>query len=248
MKKIFLLFLYLVASSNCIYMTNIGIDGLFVLTPEVNEESYFYIKAENYKSSGKIYLYCEDQHYNFKYNQLEICYTDENPKSDTAVENCKFKLINYSQKVLNSDNRDKYYYSFDYMDKDTSKLIFREYIIVHFKIRKAADGNSIFSVKTSTKDIYEEDKKNNVKKALSLIQIICIIISSILILGAIIGATIFFCRKRKKALEIQGYAAPQPNLAMPNNITYPLSPSIDDNSVNDPNTLIEKPSPVANPV
>ena len=134
------------------------------------------------------------------------------------------------------------------MDKDTSKPIFRDYIIVHFKIRKASDGNSIFSVKTSTKDIYEEDMKNNVNEALSLIHIICIIIVSMLILAAIIASTIFFCRKRKKALEIEGYAAPQPNLAMPNNITYPLSPPIEDNSIDDSNTFIEKPSPIANPV
>ena len=227
-----------------LYLYDICRNGLYVLTPEKNEQSYFYIMADKYKSTGKVYLYFEDQRYNFEYNQLEICYTDENPKSDTAVSNCEFKRIKYYQRILNSDRRDKYYYSFDYIDKDIRKPIFRDYVIVHFNIRKALDGMSIFSVKTSTNDIYEEDMKKGIKKILS---IIFIIIGSIIAL-ATIGLIIYFCCKKKKRIEIQGYPAPQPNLAISNPIDAPYVSPIPINPINDPNALFEKPSPLVNPV
>ena len=126
MKNFILLFSYLIASSNCIYMTYVGLNRLFELTPEENEESYFYLMANNYKSTGKVHLCFEDQRYNFESNQLEICYTDEKPFSDTVVSNCEFRKINYYQRILSSYSCDRYYYSFDYIDIDIRKHIFRD--------------------------------------------------------------------------------------------------------------------------
>ena len=115
MKKLALLLLCLIANSSCLYMTIVSPEQYHVLTPEVNEDSYFYLLTENFFSTAKVYLYFRDQRSHFKYNELEICYTDENPKSKTAVSNCRFRWINY-YRATTDKNGDKYYYSFEEND------------------------------------------------------------------------------------------------------------------------------------
>ena len=171
MKKLALLLLCLIANSSCLYMTIVSPEQYHVLTPEVNEDSYFYLLTENFFSTAKVYLYFRDQRSHFKYNELEICYTDENPKSKTAVSNCRFRWINY-YRATTDKNGDKYYYSFDYYDRYSIKQLYKKYIIVHFKTDKQYSQGPILTVKASTKDIYNEESNKDVQKFFSIIYVI----------------------------------------------------------------------------
>ena len=249
MKKLALLLLCLIANSSCLYMTIVSPEQYHVLTPEVNEDSYFYLLTENFFSTAKVYLYFRDQRSHFKYNELEICYTDENPKSKTAVSNCRFRWINY-YRATTDKNGDKYYYSFDYYDRYSFKQLYKKYIIVHFKTDKQYSQGPILTVKASTKDIYNEESNKDVQKIFSIIYVIFLLICPTIILVAIILSIIFccICCKNQRTVGMQGYPAPQPNMAFANPIIYPLAPPAGNYAINDPNALLQKPSPIVNPV
>ena len=212
-------------------MTIVGNDKYYVLTPEVDEDSYFYLYASSFKSTGKIYLYFEGQRSDFKYDQLQVCFTNENPTSITAVSNCKFNYINYYQRKTGKE-RDKYYYSFDYIDKYAPTTSNKKYIIVHFKTDRIPSRMPILTVKASSNDIYEEDMRKDVEKIFSIVFIIFIIICPIIFLVAMIIGIILCCTccKNKRTVGIQGYA-PQPNLELVNPIIHPLGPPVGNYSI-----------------
>ena len=86
MKTVYLLFILLIALTNCIqqitHYSSYSLD---------TKDNYFYLSTWSY-SSGYAYLYFEDRSYNLNYNSLEVCFTNTNPSS-SSISSCSFSKV-----------------------------------------------------------------------------------------------------------------------------------------------------------
>ena len=211
MNRLVLLLISLISTSSCRYMTSVGVDQMTVLSPGDDKESYFYLKADRYSQKGKVYLLVQDQGSGFEYDEIEICYTDEDPSSSNSVKNCDFKEISYYSKDKGDVDAKNYYYKFNNVNKKDN--IFRENIIVRFE-RKSKTNSGILTVKTSTVDIYKEKKGKDSRNSSPAFQIILICVGLLILLAAIITgiASVYSWYKKKKFFTPQLKEEQQPNL------------------------------------
>ena len=196
MEKILLLLIFLISTSICKQMATIGVHQLVRFSLEENKDIYFYIEADNFRASDRVYLLVEVQQFDYSDTNLQICYTDENPNSITFISNCEFRSINY-YKIDNSNSAINLYYQFP----NNGDNIITKYIIVHYDLHHAYNG--ILGFICSPKDIYKEDEDKsdiNTSNSESINYLIHFIILGFIIFGiSFIG--IYCKKKRLNAIE-----------------------------------------------
>ena len=186
------------------------------LTPEKTDTNYAYIKTEEFDYYEEIELTFTDNGTSFCYNELEICYTNEEPLNESTISNCTFKTITYFKKnrILNHlYNGTKYYYRFGIFE-DMDNKISKNYIIIHYRVNFEKKGNIYLNIM----NYYHSFKKDEPDNTLPIKDLITIIVMSIVIFLSIVSLVamcILNCRKSK---------ASHNNNIMENKIEYSLNP------------------------
>ena len=193
------IFFALILYSNCTNIfTKIEIDkgSMTSLNTSVNETTFFYITLEKSDIAGIIYFHITDNNYNLKFNNIQTCYTTREAELDSTIAHCDgdWKDLTPYEKIEDS-NPKEYFYKHAYIPHIDSR-----YLIVKYA-GENEDGE--LKAEGSLTDLYEKLKKI-VKKALSVLAIIGIVIGSLiggfLVLGCIC-ATVLSCINKDKTQE-----------------------------------------------
>ena len=182
MKVVFLLFLLLVSIKN--QMTSIDIDNAVNtrISPYCSK-SADYVYTSNIKDLNTIYFNFTDNRFDLD-SEMYVCYTDVNPFNYTYFPPCfhQAKISNYAQ-VVDEYGQKLYFYKYNsYTNK--------KYLIVHYR-GKYTSG--YLYVRFSYDDLYELF----IKKDLTVLEIIFIVIGSVAILIIIIVVIVRIKRKAK---------------------------------------------------
>ena len=207
MKLIYLLFISLIALSNCI-------------TPVIKEsktrltENSFYLIGASYYSGNNLFLDFEDRSYYLDYNYIQVCFTDTLPYD--GIPCSRLTNIKYAYRSsINSDTDLTYYFYYKYSDG--------KYIIVKFNRFSGHSGGNLY-VKASNNDTH--NLAALAAAALGIVTIVLIVIGSIIVLGVVITILICCCICRRRTVGGQvGYIQPTYVVTNPNPVTYPLSPN-----------------------
>ena len=204
MKLIYLLFISLIALSNCI--TQVIKESKTRLT-----ENSFYLSGASYYSGNNLFLDFEDRSYYLDYNYIQVCFTDNDPYGSNPCS--RWSSIKYAYRSsINSDTDLTYYFNYKYSDG--------RYIIVKFNRFSGHSGGNLY-VKASNNDTH-----NLATAALGIVSIVLIVIGSIIVLSIVITILICCCLCRKRTIGGQvGYIQPTYVVTNPNPVTYPLSPN-----------------------
>ena len=203
MKLIYLLFISLIALSNCI-------------TPVIKESktrltgNSFYLIGASYYSGNNLFLDFEDRSY-YLDNYIQVCFTDTLPYDGIPCFGTTYIKYAYRSSI-NSDTDLTYYFYYKYSDG--------KYIIVKFNRFSGHSGGNLY-VKASNNDTH-----NLATAALGIVSIVLIVIGSIIVLSIVITILICCCLCRKRTIGGQvGYIQPTYVVTNPNPVTYPLSPN-----------------------
>ena len=200
MKTDYLLFILLIALTNCIQQIT-----LYSSYSLDTKDNYFYLSTWSY-SSGYAYLYFEDRSYNLNYNSLEVCFTNTNPSS-SSISSCSFSKVSL-YKSSSSSSYDQYLYQISYRST--------YYIVVKYSSRTSVSSSARLSVQVADTDIF-----NIVGAVLSTLAIVGIVIGSLVVLSIIITILCCCCICAKAATPVT-YVNPQP-IYYTNPVTYPLT-------------------------
>ena len=200
MKTVYLLFILLIALTNCI--TKVSYYSTKYLP---TNENYFYLDASYYKTSGYVYLYFQDYYYHLNYNSLQVCFTDTNP--ETSYSSCSFSSYSPSYRLTTSSSS-QYLYEIKYQNK--------YYIVVRYSGSGSSLSYSSLSVETSSSDVH-----NLIGAVLSTIAIIGIVIGSVVVLSIIITILCCCCVCARAATPVT-YVNPQP-IVYTSPAAYPLT-------------------------
>ena len=199
MKTDYLLFILLIALTNCIqqitHYSSYSLD---------TKDNYFYLSTWSY-SSGYAYLYFEDRSYNLNYNSLEVCFTNTNPSS--SISSCSFSKVSL-YKSSSSSSYDQYLYQISYRST--------YYIVVKYSSRTSVSSSARLSVQVADTDIF-----NIVGAVLSTLAIVGIVIGSLVVLSIIITILCCCCICAKAATPVT-YVNPQP-IIYTSPAAYPLT-------------------------
>ena len=207
MKLIYLLFISLIALSNCI--TQVIKESKTRLT-----ENSFYLSGASYYSGNNLFLDFEDRSYYLDYNYIQVCFTDNDPYGSNPCS--RWSSIKYAYRSsINSDTDLTYYFYYKYSDG--------KYIIVKFNRFSGYSGGYLY-VKASNNDTH--NLAALAAAALGIVAIVLIVIGSIIVLSIVITILICCCLCRKRTIGGQvGYIQPTYVVTNPNPVTYPLSPN-----------------------
>ena len=214
MKLVFLLFIYLIALSNCsTYPPKIEPDKEILLDTAGNQYKHFYIDASYFSKYDNIYIYFKSNSYNFQPSKLRYCFTDKNPESDLST-----LIFYYKSSSVNIDtgSSGEYLYQFDYT------LSKGKYLAIEYYGTPSASQRTLY-VQVSSSDVHKL-----LATALSVVIIVLIVIGSIIVLSVVITILICCCICRRRTVGGQvGYVNPQPTYVVtnPNPVTYPLAPN-----------------------
>ena len=208
MKLIYLLFLSLIALSNCMQLVKYKSK-----TPLTG--NYFYLIGSYYSSGSNLFLDFEDRSYYLNYDKLQVCFTDNLPYDGMPCSSSWVtKTPNY--RIRTNSNQDLTYYF-------TYKSSYGKYIVVKF--------GSTSSYTSGSLNVYaSNDDTHNIAAlaaaALGIVAIVLIVIGSIIVLGVVITILICCCICRRRTVGGQvGYIQPTYVVTNPNPVTYPLSPN-----------------------
>lgn len=212
MKLVFLLFIYLIALSNCsTYPPKIEPDKEILLDTAGNLYKHFYIDASYFSKYDNIYIYFKSNSYNFQPSKLRYCFTDKNPESYLS------SLIFYyksSSVNINTGSSGEYLYQFDYT------LSKGKYLAIEYYGTPSSSQRSLY-VQVSSSDVHKL-----LAAALGIVAIVLIVIGSIIVLSVVITILICCCICRRRTVGGQvGYIQPTYVVTNPNPVTYPLSPA-----------------------
>jgi len=201
MKTDYLLFILLIAITNCIQQISRSSSNSLD-----TKDNYFYFSTWTYYSGySYAYLYFEDRSYNLNYNSLEVCFTNNNPSS--GISSCSFSKISL-YKSSSSSSYDQYLYQISYRST--------YYIVVKYSSRTSVLSSARLSVQVADTDIF-----NIVGAVLSTLAIVGIVIGSLVVLSIIITILCCCCICAKAATPVT-YVNPQP-IYYTNPVTYPLT-------------------------
>ena len=207
MKLIFLLFISLIALSNCMQLVSYRLK-----TPLTG--NYFYLIGSSYSSGSNLFLDFEDRAYSLDYNNLKVCFTDNLPYDGMPCSRWETKTPAYRSR-LNSDQDLTYYFTY--------KSSYGKYIVVKFGSTSSYISGSL-NVKASNDDTHNIAAL--AAAALGIVTIVLIVIGSIIVLGVVITILICCCICRRRTVGGQvGYIQPTYVVTNPNPVTYPLSPN-----------------------
>ena len=139
--KTILLFLYLIACSYCLKMTQVTRNSRTSLPISTSEKTYFYLTNSNYYSySNYIYICLEDNNFGFYYNFIKYCLTNTNPgiSPDIAVSECSFKYLYYY-----SSKSSSYFYKIPTTNSSSYSIVYYEYKYSSGSLYVTSDYNDL---------------------------------------------------------------------------------------------------------
>jgi hypothetical protein len=107
-------------------MTKVARNYRTSLIASTSYHKYFYlINSDYYSYSSYIYIYFEDNNFDFSYNNIKYCLTSNDPSSnpDSIVNDCSFTTI-YSYDSKSSSDIYKYYYKISTTSSYTYSIVY----------------------------------------------------------------------------------------------------------------------------
>ena len=225
MNKFLILFFYLIKYINLFTITRITPNSLESLPTEDPHDSYFYLETSKFSYSETIFLYFQDDKYNFNQNLFTVCYTDLEPNLTSIKDKCYFEHKNarYSSNV-NSPILE-YFYNIPYK-KYSGQYTF---LIVNYT-GEFSSGH--FSVQITDNELYRQIQ-DKVEDALYQVILGFIILASIFgfLIAVIIVFSVLICLRLRKINE--GYELIYSNKGNDNSNMSPLIPLGNNNQNNE---------------
>jgi len=195
-------------------LTEIPWSGTYMSSLNTDGTNYFFVAISNSRTSGNFELYFED-HYCYFSTNLSAITTYYYPTIN-VVSSYNFNNYRTYDSKYDSAGTTKYYYSFSYRDKDSSRTLYvvfkyyGSYSTGTLKVKCTNDDPEDYS--PTHNDSYSTDKVAKVVgSALSAVAIVFIVIGSLIGLGILITIIVFICicTRKKTTYGSAGFIQPQ---------------------------------------